>query len=93
MVIPNAVVVPLFLVTFVLACYQYYCVNPKRRMLNFRFGLMVAGIVGGFSYPLVRFQLSGHPSRQLVSFIYLAVALFCVSAAYFLLRRMPARET
>ena len=38
--IPNAVIIPLLIATFIMLAFQYFRVDPERRVMNLRFGLM-----------------------------------------------------
>jgi hypothetical protein len=43
--ISSFAIVPFFLVSFSLALFQYWRINPVRRLLNLRFALMFGAIV------------------------------------------------
>ena len=43
--ISSFAIVPLFLASFGLALFQYWRINPVRRLLNLRFALMFGAIV------------------------------------------------
>lgn len=89
MVVSSMIIMPLFLVAFGLICYQYYRVDPKRRVLNLRFGLMATASIGAISYPFVKYLYRHSPLLPPMSEGYLLVALFCFVVGFFLLRRMP----
>jgi hypothetical protein len=57
--IPTAAIVPLFLISFVLLAFQYFRINPDRRLLNLHFGLMIGAIV----FALVQVAYPGGHSR------------------------------
>jgi len=42
--ISSFAIVPLFIASFMLALFQYWRINPVRRLLNLRFVLMVGAI-------------------------------------------------
>jgi hypothetical protein len=81
MIIPTAVIVPLFLVSFVLLAFQYFRINPDRRLLNLHFGLMIGAIV------LLLLQVA-YPGRPL-SVVLFVLALFWLGFTLYLLRRLP----
>jgi hypothetical protein len=87
--VPTPIVVLLFIATFLLVIWQYLQIDPKRRLLNLRFGLMVGAIAGAVGYPLFSFH---SPDNRQASWMFLALALFWLATAYYLLRRMPPRE-
>ncbi len=86
--VPTPIIVLLFIAAFLLVIWQYIRIDPRRRILNLRFGMMVGAIAGVFGYPLYRIYA---PDRQ-TSWIFLGLALFWVLAASYLLRHMPPRE-
>ena len=86
---PRPVIILLFLASFGLLVFQYVEIDPKRRVLNLRFGMMISAIAGAIGYPLFTFFFPGN--RQ-ASWLFLAVALVWIATAYRLLRRMPPRE-
>jgi hypothetical protein len=81
MIIPTAVIVPLFLVSFVLLAFQYFRINPDRRLLNLHFGLMMGAIV------LALVQV-GYPGRPM-SMVLLLLGLCLLGFSLYLLRRLP----
>jgi heme O synthase-like polyprenyltransferase len=87
--VPMPIIILLFLVSFFLATWQYVQIDPRRRVLNVRFGLMVGAIAAAIGYPLFVFQ---HPDDRLASWLFLGLGLFWICSGYYLLRRMPPRE-
>ena len=87
--IPMPVIILLFMAAFFMIVWQYYLLDPKRRVLNLRFALMVGAIVGAVGYPFVNFY---DPGDRHVSWLFLALGLFWLATAYYLLRRMPPHE-
>jgi hypothetical protein len=79
--IPTAAIVPLFLVSFVVLAFQYFRVNPDRRLLNLRFGLMAGAIV----LALVQIAYPGRP----LSLVLLLLGLFWLVYSLYLLRGLP----
>jgi uncharacterized membrane protein YccC len=79
----------LFLVAFGLAVWQYQQIDPRRRVLNLRFGLMAGATVALFYYV---FHMYDYPNDWLTSWIFCALGAFWVGWAWYLLRRMPPRE-
>lgn len=87
--VPMTIIILLFVVAFFLVTWQYLEIDPSRRILNIRFALMVGAIVAAIAYPIFNYKFPG--DRQ-ASWLFLALALFWLASAYYLLRRMPARE-
>ena len=86
MIIPTAVTVPIFIVSFILLVFQYYRINPAWRLLNMHFGLMLGAIV----LMLLRIilpQWLGDPS--IASMVLLALALIWFGLALLLFRFLP----
>lgn len=81
MQIPNGLIVPLFIVSFVLFAFQYFRINPERRILDLRFGMMLGAIVLIVaSVGLVNWQLS---------LVFFLLALVWLGLAIHLVRRLP----
>jgi hypothetical protein len=78
--IPNAAIVPLLLVSFVMLAFQYFRINPERRVLNLRFALMVGGIALMFATVCLARSLSP---------LFFAFALFWLGLTLYLFRLMP----
>jgi hypothetical protein len=79
--IPTAAIIPLFLISFVVLAFQYFRVNPDRRLLNLRFGLMVGAIILTF----VQVAFPGGP----LSLVLLLLGLFWLTYSLYLLRGLP----
>ena len=92
MVIPSGVIMPLFLVGFAMTCYQYYHVDPKRRVLNVRFAIMFITTAGAISYPFVSYVYGKDSLLSTLSQGYAATGVLCLVLAFVLLRRMPPAE-
>ena len=45
MQIPVSAIVPFYIVSFVLLAFQYFRVNPEKRLANLHFGLMAGAVV------------------------------------------------
>ena len=84
MIIPAGVILLLLLVAFLLLSFQYFVVNPDRRLLDPRFLLMASDVVLMFVY-IVNLDLH----TPLFSMIFLALGLFWLITALLLLRTMP----
>lgn len=91
--IPTSLIMALFLIAFVLTAYQYYRINPLQRVQNARFALMAITALGACSFPVVAGLAESRQWETKFSVIYLAVAVICLGASYFLLRRMPPPST
>jgi len=91
--IPISLTVVLFLAAFILTAFQYYRIDPRRRVLNLRFPIMATAAAGACSLPFVAARLNQDPALQAkFSVIYLVVAVICLGASYLLFRRMPPRQ-
>jgi hypothetical protein len=84
--IPNSLSIVCFLAAFVLAAFQYYRLNPERRVINIRFLLMVSAVVLVFLDVL----LGASPAASVLFF---ALAVLWLGAAVYYLRLMPPRKT
>jgi hypothetical protein len=82
--IPNAAIVPLYIASFILLYVQYFRLNPDRRLLNVRFGLMAGAVVLMFASVLL--------ADWSLSLIFFILALVWVGMAIYLFRQMPPRE-
>jgi hypothetical protein len=92
MIVPASIIGVLCLIAFVVAYYQYYRLDPKRRVLNLRFAIMLGAVLCAVSYPVVYKYYYHEPQFRLISETYLAVAVFLLAGAYVLLRRMQLPE-
>jgi hypothetical protein len=81
MIIPTAVIIPFYLVSFVVLAIQYFRINPDRRVLNMHFALMIGAIV------LLLVQIA-MPDRPLSLALFL-LGLFWLGLAIYLFRFMP----
>ena len=77
--IPISVVLPLFVLSFLLLAFQYYRISPDRRLLNLQFGMMLGAIV-------LLLLLVGHPQWSL---IFLPLALLWLGGTLALMRNLP----
>jgi hypothetical protein len=84
--VPSFMIILPFLAAFVLTLWQYVAIDPKRRILNIRFWLMVGAIVAAISYPVFIFYV---PDDRPASWLLFALALFWLAGAYHLFRNMP----
>jgi hypothetical protein len=87
--VPTVLIILPFLAAFVLALFQYMQIDPRRRVLNVRFGLMAGAAIFSVSYPILEFYV---PDDRPLSWLFLALALFWLASAYHLARNMPPRE-
>ncbi len=81
MIIPTAVIVPLFLISFGLLAFQYFRISPDRRLLNMHFALMICAII----LLLVQIMMPGRP----LSLVLFLLGLFWLGFSLYLLRRLP----
>jgi hypothetical protein len=89
-VIPTALIIIPFLAAFFLVMWQYREIDPRRRVLNLRFVLAVGAVVAVFYYI---FHVYFYPGDRRTSWIFEALSLIWVAWGWWLLRRMPPRET
>ena len=79
--IPNGAIIPLYIASFIMVAFQYYRINPERRLLNLRFGLMVGTVALLFATVFLgNFSLSP---------VFFLLALFSLGLSLYLFRRMP----
>jgi hypothetical protein len=81
MIIPTAVVIPLYLVSFGLLAFQYFRISPDRRLLNMHFALMIGAIM----LLLVQVAMPDWP----LSMVLFLLGLFWLVLSLYLLRLMP----
>jgi hypothetical protein len=81
MAIPTSAIVPFFIASFILLAFQYFRINPDRRLLNLQFGLMLTAIVLAFVGIL-------RPGGPLSVVLFLA-ALFWLGLSLYLFRHLP----
>ena len=79
--IPNGAIMPLYIVSFIMLAFQYFRVNPERRVLDLRFGLMVGAVVLMFATVFL-----GNLPLSLVFFL---LALFWLGLTLVLFRHIP----
>jgi hypothetical protein len=70
---------PLFIASFVLAAFQYFRINPSRRLLNAQFGLMSGAIV-------LAIAAATMPQWSYVLF---AMAVVWLATTLYMFRMMP----
>jgi hypothetical protein len=87
--VPMFIIILLFLAAFFLITWQYFQIDPKRRIMNLRFLMMVCACAAAIGYPL--FNLT-HPGDRHASWLFCGLGLFWLVSAWFLLRNMPPRE-
>jgi hypothetical protein len=87
--IPQPIIIISFIVAFIMLAIQYYMIDPRRRVLNLRFVLMVGAIMAAIGYPVGDYIQPGGPQ---LSWIFGGLALFWLLLSYYLLRRMPPRD-
>lgn len=85
MTIPNSAIVPLFLVSFVVLCFQYYRFNHDRRLMNLQFGMMLGAVVLMFSVIFV--------TARPLSWVFFLLGLLWLGASIYLLRTVPPPRT
>jgi uncharacterized membrane protein YccC len=88
-IVPTTIIFLLFLVAFCMAVWQYYQIDPRRRIFNQRFGVMAGCIVAMLFYVL---RINAYPDDWRMSWIFLGLGVGALAYARFLSRRMPPRE-
>lgn len=88
MMIPTYLIVPLFLIAFLISVYQYYVVDPVRRLTDLRAVMVWGAILGMFMQLGYRILW---PQYWQPSVAFLALSLAWLGLSIFLLRRMPPR--
>ena len=81
MQIPTGAIMPLFIASFVMLVFQYYRVNPDRRVLNLQFGLMTGAIV-----LMIAAVVMAGPFMSPILFV---LGLFWVGLTLYLFRHLP----
>ena len=79
--IPNGAIVPFYIASFLMLSFQYYRIDPDRRVFNLHFGLMAGAIL------LIFFTVS--LIEPLLSMILFGLALLWVAVSIYLFRTMP----
>jgi hypothetical protein len=85
MTIPNSAIIPLFLVSFVMLCSQYYRLNYDRRLMNLQFGMMLGAVVLMFAVIFV--------TNRPFSWVFFLLGLLWLGASIYLLRTVPPPRT
>jgi hypothetical protein len=88
--VPAALIILPFLVAFMVATWQYTQIDPRRRVLNLRFLLMAGAVTASFGYPIFIYK---NPDSWRMSWIVFILAIFWLGWSFYLLRRMPPRQT
>jgi hypothetical protein len=83
--ISNFAIVPLFIASFILFSFQYYRVNPERRVLNLQFLMMIGAVALLFTTVSLK-DRSLSPVFFLLGLVWMGVSLF-------LLRFLPPPRT
>jgi hypothetical protein len=84
MTIPTSAIVPLLLASFGMLAFQYFRLDPERRVLNLRFGLMVGAVVLMFT--------SVGLGNSVLSPVFFLLALFWLCLTLYLFRLLPPRR-
>jgi hypothetical protein len=79
--IPGSAIAPLYIASFLMLSFQYFRINPQRRVRNLHFALMVGALV----MMLADVFMATSP----VSLILFALALLWFALSLYLFRRMP----
>ena len=79
--ISNFAIIPLFIASFILFSFQYFRINPERRVLDLRFLMMMGAVVLLFTTVSLR--------NWSLSLVFFLLALFSLGLSLYLLRMMP----
>ena len=79
--IPSAAIIPLYIASFVVLAFEYFRVNPERRLLNLHFGLMGGAVVLMLADVFL--------VEWLLSLIFFVLALSWLGFSLYLLRHLP----
>ncbi len=79
MQIPSVAIIPFCIVSFVLQAWQYYRINPDRRIFNTRFGMMFLAV----------FVMFADVFFGVWSLIYFALAVVSLALSIYMIRLMP----
>ncbi|HME25543.1 MAG TPA: hypothetical protein VKI44_30125 [Acetobacteraceae bacterium] len=79
--IPYGAIIPLYIASFIMLAFQYFRINPERRVMNLRFGLMV----GAVALMFITVFLGNLP----LSPVFFLLALFWLGLTVLLSRHMP----
>lgn len=81
MYIPNGATLPLYIASFLMLGFQYYRINPDRRVMNLQFGLMAGAIVLMFTAISM--------ANDFMSLVFFALGLFWLGLTLYLFRFLP----
>jgi hypothetical protein len=87
--VPMSLIIVIFIVAFLLVLWQYNLIDPKRRIVNLRFVMMVCALVVIFGYP---FYNVVYPNERHTSWVCFVAGLIWLIAAAVLFRYMPPRQ-
>ncbi len=79
--IPSGAIIPLYIASFVVLAFEYFRVNPERRVLNLHFGLMVGAVVLMLADVFL--------VEWLLSLVFFVLALSWLGLSLYLLRHLP----
>ena len=82
--ISNFAIIPLFIASFILFSFQYYRVNPERRVLNFQFLMFRSGGIAVHH---------GVAQGRSLSPVFFLLGLVWIGVSLFLLRFLPPPRT
>ena len=85
MQVSTSAIVPLYIVSFLMYLFQYRRIDPDRRVLDLRFGMMLGAVLLMFASNLL--------SDMVPSVIFLGLALFWLGLALYLFRMLPPPKT
>jgi hypothetical protein len=88
MIIPTFLIIPPFLVAFVLAAYQYYCVDPIHRLTDARAVMVWGAILSMLTHLLFRVAW---PQVWQSTVVFFVMAWGWLALSIFMLKRMPPR--
>lgn len=87
--VPTSIISLLFVAAFLLTLWQYFRIDPRRRILNLRFVMMICAVTAAIGYPVF---VANHRAGRHASWWVLGLALFWLASSYYMSRRMPPPE-
>jgi len=82
--VPTGAIIPVFIVSFIVLAYQYFRINPDRRVWNLHFGMMFGALLLMIATNVL--------SETWLSPLFFVLALFWLGTSIYLFRQMPPRQ-
>lgn len=85
---PTYLIIILFIIAFCISSWQYFILDPARRIWNVPFGLMAGAALAVTAYPL---YVQLYPGDRITAWILLLLGAVWVALAVWFRRRMRRR--